>query len=229
MLAGGVGYIKLNGFSEASADQFHSGLGDLLSKGATRIVLDLRDNPGGYIVAAQKIASEFVSSGLIFSQESAGGEVKRWEATSGGVATNTRIPVVVLVNGGSASASEIVAAALKELGRATIIGQHTYGKNTVQVWAPLQNDGGVRITISRWFTPDHHSVAPGGVQPDITVEVPKTNPPENDFVLQRALQFLATRAIGGGTSPVPSSSPVSRLGVGPETSYDPTGLIRAAA
>ncbi|PZR64812.1 MAG: hypothetical protein DLM71_01025 [Chloroflexi bacterium] len=229
MLAGNIGYIKLNGFSESSPDQFHTGLSDLLSKGATRIVLDLRDNPGGYIVAAQRIASEFVSSGLIFSQESAGGEVKRWDATSGGVATNPRIPVAVLVNNGSASASEIVTAALRELGRATIIGQHTYGKNTVQVWAPLKDDGGVRITISRWFTPDHRSVAPGGIKPDITVDIPKTNPPENDLVLQRALQFLATRAIGE-TGPSPSASgPVSRLELALQTSYDWTGLAQASA
>ena len=138
----------------------------------TSFVFDLRDNPGGYIDAANKIASEFIKSGLVFTQESAADGVKRWEATGDGLATDPKIPVVVLVNNGSASASEIVSAALKERGRATIIGQHTYGKNTVQLWDPLDNGGGVRITISRWFTPDHHSVAPDGVQPDIVVNVP---------------------------------------------------------
>jgi carboxyl-terminal processing protease len=194
MLAGKIGYIALHGFSPASADQFREGLRGLLADGAVSIVFDLRDNPGGYIDAAQKIASEFIGSGLIFSQESSGGAIKPWESTADGLATKTSLPVVVLVNKGSASASEIVSAALKETHRATIIGQPTYGKNTVQVWAPLQNGGGVRITISRWFTPDHNSVAPDGVQPDIKVDIPAGTPPDQDLVLQRAIQELTAPA-----------------------------------
>lgn len=193
MLDGKIGYIALHGFSAASPDQFRTALRGLLDGGAVSIVFDLRDNPGGYIDAAQKIASEFIGSGLIFTQESSG-EVKRWESTGDGLATNTSLRVAVLVNKGSASASEIVAAALKETHRATIIGQPTYGKNTVQVWAPLANNGGVRITISRWFTPDHHSVAPDGVQPDIKVDIPAGTPPEQDLILQRAIQELTTPA-----------------------------------
>ena len=194
MLAGKIGYIALHGFSPASSDQFREELEALLDAGAVSIIFDLRDNPGGYIDAAQKIASEFIGSGLIFTQESSGDEVKRWESTGDGVATDESLPVVVLVNGGSASASEIVAAALLETGRATIIGQPTYGKNTVQVWAPLQNDGGVRITISRWFTPEHHSVAPDGVQPDITVEIPDGTPASQDLILERAIEELTSTA-----------------------------------
>lgn len=194
MLDAKIGYIALHGFSPASADQFREGLQQLLDDGAVSIVFDLRNNPGGYIDAAQRIASEFIGSGLIFSQESSGGEVKRWESTGGGVATDESLPVVVLVNGGSASASEIVAAALLETGRAGVIGQPTYGKNTVQVWAPLQNDGGVRITISRWFTPEHHSVAPDGVQPEILVEVPDGTPADRDLVLERAVEELTSPA-----------------------------------
>ena len=190
MLAGNIGYIALRGFSPASVDQFRTALRDLLAGGAASIIFDLRNDPGGYIDAAQRIASEFIGSGLIFSQESSGGAVKRWESTGDGLATKTSLPVVVLVNKGSASASEIVAAALKETHRATIIGQPTYGKNTVQVWAPLQNGGGVRITISRWFTPDHNSVAPNGVQPDIKVDIPAGTPPDQDLVLQRAIREL---------------------------------------
>ena len=194
MLDGKIGYIALHGFSPASADQFRVALKGLLDGGAASIVFDLRDNPGGYIDAAQKIASEFIGSGLIFSQESSGGEKRRWESTGDGLATDTSLPVVVLVNKGSASASEIVTAALKETHRATIIGGPTYGKNTVQVWTALQGGGGVRITISRWFTPDHHSVAPDGIQPDITVVIPDGTPSDQDLVLQRAIQELTTPA-----------------------------------
>ena len=194
MLDGKIGYIALHGFSQRSADEFRTALGALLDDGATSIIFDLRDNPGGYINAAEKIASEFIGSGLIFSQESSGGEKKRWEATGDGLATDTSLPLAVLVNGGSASASEIVSAALKETGRGVLIGQPTYGKNTVQVWTELVDHSGVRITISRWFTPQHHSVAPDGVQPDITVEVPDGTPPDQDPILDRAITELTTHA-----------------------------------
>lgn len=192
LLNGHIGYIALHNFSVNASEQFSESLGELLDQGADQIVFDLRNNPGGYISAAQEVASEFVAEGLLFTQESAGDEVIEWEATGGGQATDPAVEVAVLINGGSASASEIVAAALKDTGRATIIGQPSFGKNTVQIWDQLVNGGGVRITISRWFTPDHNSVAPDGVQPDIVVEVPEGTPADEDPVLDRALEFLAT-------------------------------------
>jgi carboxyl-terminal processing protease len=212
VLDGHVGYIALHGFSDSSPDQFHAALKGLLDKGATQIVFDLRGNPGGYIEAAQKIASEFVDSGTIFTQESSGGAVTRWAALGGGLATNPRIPVVVLIDNGSASASEIVSAGLKELHRATLIGQHTFGKNTVQIWAPLQDGaaGGVRITISRWFPPDHDSVHPNGVQPTLAVTIPAGTPPEKDLILDKALAFLATQT-GSPGSPAATGSPTAAL------------------
>jgi carboxyl-terminal processing protease len=228
MLEGHVGYIALHGFSTSSPDQFHAALKSLMDKGATQIVFDLRGNPGGYIESAQKIASEFVSSGTIFTQESTGGSVTRWAALGNGLATNPKIPVVVLINNGSASASEIVSAALKELHRATLIGEHTFGKNTVQIWAPLQGGtaGGVRITISRWFPPDHDSVHPNGVQPDMAVTIPAGTPPEKDLILDRALAFLAKQT-GSPISPLPSGSPTASV---PDTgliSWDDRGLHSA--
>jgi len=99
--------------------------------------------------------------------------------------------VVVLVDGGSASASEIVAAALQETGRATIVGQPTFGKNTVQIWNDLPNGGGLRLTTDRWFTPNHNSVAPDGVQPDVVVAAPEDPLSESDPQLDRALDILA--------------------------------------
>ncbi|HET6820557.1 MAG TPA: S41 family peptidase, partial [Candidatus Limnocylindria bacterium] len=177
------------------------------------------------------LASEFIKSGLVFTQESEAEGITRWQATGNGLATDPKIPLVVLVNNGSASASEIVSAALKERGRATVIGQHTYGKNTVQLWSRLENGGGVRITISRWFTPDHHSVAPDGVQPDVEVTVPDGTPPERDLYLERAITFIQQRALGGTpqASPQPSGSgESSRLvpALSP-TSYDVSGLAIA--
>lgn len=225
LIDGHVGYIALHGFSESSPTEFHDALKKLIDQGATQIVFDLRDNPGGYIIAAQKIASEFISSGVIFTQESAGNKVATWDAVSGGLATNPKIPLVVLVNGGSASASEIVTAALKEHDRATIIGQHTFGKNTVQVWSPLSDGGGVRITISRWFTPDHTSVHPDGVQPDIAVTIPAGTPPEQDLILQRALSFLSTQTGGGGPAASPTPAVTASPTPTPTGSAAPAGAI----
>ena len=137
--------------------------------------------------------------------------MERWEATGDGIATDPDLPVVVLVNGGSASASEIVAAALQDHGRATIIGEPSYGKNTVQVWGRLENDGGVRITISRWFTPDHNSVAPDGIQPDIDAARTAETPPEEDPILDAALSFLADQPVAGGGAAVRRPRSLRRL------------------
>ena len=190
-----IGYIALHGFSAPASDQFRAGLQELLDQGADQVVFDLRDNPGGYIDAAQKIASQFIDDGLIFTQESADGDVKEYPSTGDGIATNPDLPVTVLINGGSASASEIVAAALKEHDHAEVIGEPSFGKNTVQVWGRLENEGGVRITISRWFTPDHNSVAPDGIQPDITAARGADTAPEDDPVLDAALAYLADQPV----------------------------------
>ena len=212
LIDGHVGYIALNGFSAPAAEQFRDGLAELLDQGADQIVFDLRDNPGGYIDAARQIASQFLADGLIFTQESAHDDIRRYEATGDGIATDPDLPVVVLINGGSASASEIVAAALKEQGRVTLIGEPSYGKNTVQVWARLQNDGGVRITISRWFTPEHHSVAPDGIQPDIAAARTDETPPEDDPILDAALAYLEDQPVAGGDDEVEPSPAPSALG-----------------
>jgi carboxyl-terminal processing protease len=189
LLDGGVGYVRLSSFTDRSTDLVREAMQSLLDDGATSFVLDLRGNPGGYIVAAQGVASQFVPEGqLLFTVES-DGNVREWRAESG-VAQSPDIPVVVLVDAGSASASEIVAAALQENGRATIVGQPTFGKNTVQIWNDLPNGGGLRITTDRWFTPDHNSVAPDGVQPDVVVEGPTDPTSDADPQLDRALEIL---------------------------------------
>ena len=193
LLDGHVGYIALHGFS-ANARAVPRAPRRPSRRRRRPDRLRLRDNPGGYITAARDIASEFVEDGpAVHPGGSSGDEVMEWEATGDGQATDPSVEVVVLVNGGSASASEIVAAALDETERATLVGEPTFGKNTVQIWDELVNGGGVRITISRWFTPEHNSVAPDGCQPDITVAIPDGNPAE-DPVLDEALAYLATVA-----------------------------------
>ena len=207
-----IGYIALNAFSAPASEQFAAALAQLIDDGAGQIVFDLRDNPGGYIDAAQQIASQFIGSGVIFTQESAGDDVRVYESTGEGVATDPDLPVVVLLNGGSASASEIVAAALDETDRATIIGEPSFGKNTVQVWSRLENEGGVRITISRWFTPEHNSVAPNGIQPDIAAARTAETPAGDDPALDAALEYLADQPVADDLPPAPSSSPAALVG-----------------
>ena len=210
LIDGHIGYIGLNSFSAPAAEQFAQALQALLEDGADQIVFDLRDNPGGYIDAAQQIASQFIGSGVIFTQESAGEDVRIYESTGDGVATDPDLPLVVLINGGSASASEIVAAALDEADRATLVGEPSFGKNTVQVWSRLENEGGVRITISRWFTPGHNSVAPDGIQPDIAAERTAETPPDADPALDAALAYLADQPVADERpSPRPSNSPAA--------------------
>jgi carboxyl-terminal processing protease len=242
---GRVGYVGLHGFSNAAADQLSDALRDLLDDGVEAIVFDLRDNGGGYIEIARRIASEFIEDGVIFIQESSGDEVKEWTATGDGQVTDPGVPLVVLVNKYSASASEIVAAALQERDRATIIGQPTYGKNTVQVWSELENGAGIRITVSRWFTPAHNSVAldadedgePDGVQPDELVEVPDGTPSESDPYVERAVEILVARMAGTddhGRSPAPAAdgSPGEGTSLAPgpvPVSHDARGRFRAAA
>ena len=236
VLDGGIGYISLKGFSDKSGDEFRAGLEELLAQDVDRIVFDLRNNPGGYIDAAQDVASQFLSEGIIFTQESHGEEVREWYAEPGGLATDPEIDVVVLTNEGSASASEIVAVALQERERATVIGQPTFGKNTVQVWAPLENEGGVRITISRWFGPNHASVAARGadnsivgVQPDILVEIPEDAPEGVDLILERAVSFLESQAASGESSyvaPVPGAATADLLEL---VAYSPEAATRLAA
>ncbi|HET9416676.1 MAG TPA: S41 family peptidase [Candidatus Limnocylindria bacterium] len=189
LLEDGIGYIRLTSFTDRASGLFADALASLLDQGATGIVFDLRSNPGGYIVAAQGIASQFVTSGeLLFTVES-GEDVDEWRAEEG-VAQDSSISVVVLVDGGSASASEIVAAALQEHGRATILGEPTFGKNTVQIWNDLPNGGGLRLTTDRWFTPEHNSVAPGGIQPDVVVAAPEDPAADEDPQLDRAVETL---------------------------------------
>ena len=189
LLDDGVGYVRLTTFTARATDMVRDAISGLLDQGATRFVLDLRGNPGGYIDAARGIASQFIPANeLLFTVES-GEDVQEWRAIDG-LLQSDEVPVVVLIDGGSASASEIVAAAIQEHGRATLVGEATFGKNTVQIWNDLPNGGGLRLTTDRWFTPEHNSVAPDGVQPDVEVAGPEDPASDEDPQLDRALELL---------------------------------------
>jgi carboxyl-terminal processing protease len=197
-LAGGsVGYIKLSGFSDAAADQMVVALRDQLAAGRTKLVLDLRGNPGGYVTAARKIASQFIGSGVVFWEQDAAGTQTPTPALTDGVATDPKVRLVVLIDGGSASASEIVAGALQDSGRATLVGQQSFGKGTVQQWQELTgDDGAFKLTIARWLTPDKRWIHKIGLTPDVVVTLPSPLPLGADPDLDKALEVLGAPGVG---------------------------------
>ena len=198
-LAGGtVGYVSLSGFSSEGAKQLEDAIRAHLDNGLTQIVFDLRGNPGGFVTDAEAVASEFLADGPIYWLEEADGSQTEVVANSGGIATVPSIEVVVLIDRGSASASELVAGALQDRGRATLVGETTFGKGTVQQWLELGKLGGVKLTVSKWLTPDKHWIHRVGITPDIAVTIPADNPPGNDPVLDRALEVLDESAVDAG-------------------------------
>lgn len=194
---GSVGYIRLRGFSDRAAHEFSQAVAADVAAGRTKIVVDLRGNPGGYVLDAQQVVSQFVPAGTtIFSQEDASGARVPTSAVAGGTATDPAIQVAVLIDGGSASAAEIVAGALQDLGRATLVGTKSYGKGTIQVWQQLADDnGGFRLTVAKWLTPNGRWIHRVGLTPDVAVDT-TTAKAGSDPVLDRALEVLATPASG---------------------------------
>jgi len=187
---GSVGYVRLTGFSENGADAFVAAIKADVDKGDKKLVVDLRGNPGGFIDAARKVASAFIASGPVFWQEDAKGELTATDALPDGVATDPSIQVVVLIDKGSASASEIVAGALQDTRRAKLLGEKSFGKGTVQQWIELQDAGGVKLTVAKWLTPNKTWIHTIGLTPDVPVVVPADNPPDKDPILDKALEVL---------------------------------------
>jgi carboxyl-terminal processing protease len=195
-LAGGtVGYVSLAGFSGTGAKELKAAMQAHLDKGIKKLVFDLRGNPGGFLLDSLDVASEFIGSGPIYWTEDAKGVQTETDARSGGIATDPSIQVVVLIDRGTASASEIVAGALQDRGRAKLIGETSFGKGTIQEWIPLDDLGGVKLTVNKWLTPNKRWIHKVGLTPDIPVIVPADNPAGSDPVLDRALEVLGAAAL----------------------------------
>ena len=168
MMEGQIAYVSLTTFSETSADDLRNAIQPLLAENPKGLILDLRNNSGGYLDIAIDIGSLFLSDGVVAYEEYGDGSRITYETT--GEAIAAEIPMVVLVNEWSASASELVAGALQDRGRAQLVGAVTFGKGTVQSWIPLENEqGAVRVTIARWLTPDGENVHETGLTPDYEV------------------------------------------------------------
>jgi carboxyl-terminal processing protease len=183
MLDDGIGYVRITQFNEPTADEFEKALTKLEAKGMDALILDLRNNPGGLLEAARRVASKFVPAGeLIVSTEGRDQAQKLVYRSDRG--RKRSYPVVVLVNNGSASGSEIVAGALQDLRRGVLVGETTFGKGSVQSVLPLPDGSAVRITTAKYYTPGHAVIHERGITPDIIVPVSEED--ERKLLEQRA-------------------------------------------
>jgi carboxyl-terminal processing protease len=207
-LGGGIEYIKLRQFQEQTAHDLEQTLEKFDKGGMKALVLDLRNNPGGLLTSAVEVTEKFVDDGklVVYTEGRVRNQNMRFSAHA--KKTYSTLPMVVLVNQGSASASEIVAGALQDYGRAIVVGVQTFGKGSVQTIIPLSDGSGLRLTTAKYFTPKGRSIHGKGITPDIVVEVPKDpsgKPPvppldpadelKKDVQLQRALDVIKTMRI----------------------------------
>lgn len=184
-----IGLIQLTRFSGESANEVSAAIEDLQSQGAEALVLDLRHNGGGLLNAAVDIADMFLDDGVVLYQQSRDEGERVFTATSETLAPET--PLVILVDGGTASASEILAGALQDRERATVIGGKTFGKGSVQLVYELSDGSSVHVTSARWFTPDRNQIDGQGLTPDIEVEVTQEAIDNGrDEILARAIAYL---------------------------------------
>ena len=186
MLSDDIGYLKLTQFKHNTGSEARDGLRDMIRKGMKALVLDLRNNGGGLLDASVKIVSMFVRNGLVVETKG------RSERANEKYYVNkseylTGVPMVVLINGGSASASEIVAGALNDRGRAKLIGEKSFGKGSVQTLFPLTDGSGLYVTIARYYTPSGKVIDHVGLSPDIEVKGEPDKDITKDEQLQRAI------------------------------------------
>ena len=188
MLDKEMGYIRVSMFSETTGKDFARKLEELKDQGMTSLVLDLRNNPGGLIDQCVKVAELLVPKGPIVSVIGKDGDRETYQSSS----TATALPLTVLVNGGSASASEIVAGAIQDRGVGKLVGVKTFGKGSVQRLMPLDKDSAVKITIAEYHTPNDRSIHGKGIVPDVIVEIPKDFDRESkqDPQLDKAIEVL---------------------------------------
>lgn len=188
MLDKEMGYIRVSMFSETTGKDFAQKLEELKEQGMTSLVLDLRNNPGGLIDQCVKVAELLVPKGPIVSVIGKDGDRETYQSSS----TAAPLPLTVLVNGGSASASEIVAGAIQDRGVGKLVGVKTFGKGSVQRLMPLDKDSAVKITIAEYHTPNDRSIHGKGIIPDVIVEIPKDFDRESkqDPQLDKAIEVL---------------------------------------
>ncbi|MGD8625208.1 MAG: S41 family peptidase [Anaerolineae bacterium] len=187
--AEGVGYVHISLFSGRTHKELGEALDELKEQGMTHLILDLRGNSGGLLDASIDVADEFLTDGLIAYQVEKGGKEQRFEAS--GSAKLADRPMIVLVDGGTASASEIVAGALQDRGRAVIVGEKTYGKGSVQSVYDLSDGSSVHITHAEWLTPNRRQINGQGLEPNVPVSISEEDRNEGrDTQLLQGIEYL---------------------------------------
>jgi len=187
---GGIFIIRLYNFSEQAPLEFRKALQEMARSGSNRLILDLRNNPGGFLEASVDIASWFLESGKVVARE-AFGDGTELEHRSHGYNALADIPTVILVNGGSASASEILAGALRDHLQIQLVGTKTFGKGSVQELLNVTDDTSLKVTIARWLTPSGVSLSENGLDPDVVVEMtPEDLEALRDPQMEKALEIL---------------------------------------
>ncbi|PKN94433.1 MAG: hypothetical protein CVU44_04940 [Chloroflexi bacterium HGW-Chloroflexi-6] len=199
ILENGIGYVKINTFGDTTSSELRNALKEIMASKPRGLILDMRNNGGGYLQTAVEVVSQFIPEGVVLIERYGDGTRDTYEANKGGLAID--VPLVVLVNEGTASASEIVAGAIQDYGRGKLVGKTTFGKGSVQIWSPLSdNQGAVRVTIAKWLTPKERTIHEVGLAPDVEVELT-----EEDFLAQldpqldKAIEVLE-QMIGGSAT-----------------------------
>ncbi len=188
--APGIGYISIRVFTDRTVEEVRQAVADLRRKGARALILDVRDNGGGVLQSGVDVAGQFVDGLILIERRRAGGE-RQFLAPAGGVARDLQL--AILVNNSTASASEIVAAALRDGNRAILIGEHTFGKGSVQSIFPLADGSSLHITTAAWYTPKRSTFDGQGLLPDIeVVRTADDRAAGRDPVLDRAVAYLQT-------------------------------------
>ncbi|MCM1494641.1 MAG: S41 family peptidase [Bacteroides sp.] len=190
-----IGYIEVTDFYEKTAEQFALAIQELEAQGMQALIVDLRNNPGGYVNVVVDMCNQILSEGIIvYTEDKEGNVLEKFDADN---TESMNLPMVVLVNGNSASASEIFAGCMKDHGAATIVGTTTFGKGIVQQVIPLSDGSAVKLTIAKYFTPNGNDIHQIGIEPDVVVELPEelqlepVIPEEQDVQLKRAIELLS--------------------------------------
>jgi carboxyl-terminal processing protease len=170
-----IGYIKIRSFSKNTSSGLDKALEELRGKGITKLILDVRNNPGGLLNQAVEVTDRFLNRENLIVYTKGRSDEQNMRFTSHDKVAGVSYPMIVLVNGGSASASEIVAGALQDLGRAVILGTQTFGKGSVQTIIPLSDGSALRLTTARYYTPSGRVIQENGIEPDIIVEMKPRN------------------------------------------------------